>query len=211
RPVALGVAGLAAVVSLAGPAAYAVDTVATAHTGSIVTAGPSTGSGPGGGGRPTGTPGGARAGFGTPPAGAAGTTGATGATGTTQNRAGGMGGLLNGTTPSAALRSALTTDADSYTWVAAVVGANNASGYQLATSDPVMPIGGFNGSDPSPTLAQFETYVANGQIHYFIASGGFGGGGASGTSSQISTWVAAHFTATTIGGTTVYDLSGGVR
>ncbi len=63
-----------------------------------------------------------------------------------------------------------------------------------------MPIGGFNGSDPSPTLAQFQSYVANGEIHYFIAGGGglgggggFGGGGGSdsGTSTAISTWVAA--------------------
>ena len=54
----------------------------------------------------------------------------------------------------------------------AAVGANNAAGYQLASEEPVMAIGGFNGSDPSPTLAQFEEYVANGQIHWFIASGG---------------------------------------
>ena len=39
-----------------------------------------------------------------------------------------------------------------------------------------MAIGGFNGSDPSPTLAQFKAYVADGEIHYFIASGGDGGG-----------------------------------
>ncbi|GAB3666790.1 hypothetical protein GCM10027596_34870 [Nocardioides korecus] len=217
RPVALGVAGLAAVISLAGPAAYAVDTVATAHTGSIVTAGPSTGSGgPGGmpgGGRPAGTPPtGTRNGTAAPgTTGTTGPNGTAGTTGTTGNRAGGMGGLLNGTTPSAALKTLLTTDADSYTWVAATVGANNASGYQLATGDSVMPIGGFNGSDPSPTLAQFKTYVANGQIHYFIASGGFGGRGNSGTSAQITAWVKANFTAKTVGGTTVYDLSGGVR
>ena len=68
---------------------------------------------------------------------------------------------------SAALTTLLETDADSYTWTAATIGANNASGYQLATQEPVMAIGGFNGSDPSPTLAQFEQYVANGQIHYY--------------------------------------------
>ena len=31
------------------------------------------------------------------------------------------------------------------------------------------------------------------------------------TSSEIATWVAANFTATTVDGVTVYDLSGGVR
>jgi hypothetical protein len=76
----------------------------------------------------------------------------------------------------------------------------------------VMAIGGFNGSDPSPTLAQFKQYVANGQIHYFIASsvGGGGGGGAGGTNA-ITTWVEANFTATTVGSTTLYDLSGGIQ
>src|SRR5262249_49941092 len=87
---------------------------------------------------------------------------------------GGFGGLVEGSAPSSQLVALLQATASSYPWVAATVGANNAAGYQLATQDPVMPIGGFNGSDPSPTLAQFQQYVAEGKIHYFIA-GGFGG------------------------------------
>ena len=127
---------------------------------------------------------------------------------------GGMGGLLDSTTPSADLVAALEADASSYTWVAAAVGSQNASGYQLATQLPVMPVGGFNGSDPSPTLAQFQQYVADGQIHWFIAGGGMGGGrgGSAGSgssaSADITAWVEATFPAQTIGGTTVYDLSG---
>jgi hypothetical protein len=74
-----------------------------------------------------------------------------------------------------------------------------------------MAIGGFNGTDPWPTLAQFEQYVSDGKIHYYIAGGGGGfgglGGGSASTTSQITTWVQSHFTAQTIGGTTVYDLS----
>ena len=72
-----------------------------------------------------------------------------------------------------------------------------------------MAIGGFNGSDPWPTLAAFQQYVADGQIHYFIAGGQGGGpgGGGGGAASEITTWVEANFTATTIGGTTVYDLT----
>ncbi len=66
-----------------------------------------------------------------------------------------------------------------------------------------MAIGGFNGTDPSPTLAQFQARVNAGEIHWFIAGGGFGGGGRS----QISTWVQQHFTAVTIGGITMYDLT----
>jgi hypothetical protein len=73
----------------AGTAAYAVDTAASAHTGAIPSAGPSTG---GGFGRP----------------------------------AGGL---------------------------------------------PVMAVGGFNGTDPAPTLEQFKQYVAEKKIHYFIGTG----------------------------------------
>ncbi|HKG49445.1 MAG TPA: hypothetical protein VKB14_03335 [Actinomycetales bacterium] len=77
-----------------------------------------------------------------------------------------------------------------------------------------MAIGGFNGSDPSPALAQFQEYVTQGRIHYFIAGGGMGGrgapsGGSDGTSAQISSWVAGTFTAQTIDGVTVYDVSSG--
>jgi 4-amino-4-deoxy-L-arabinose transferase-like glycosyltransferase len=136
-----------------------------------------------------------------------GTTGNAG-TGTTGRAPGGVGGLLNGSTPSAALVKVLEAGSDQYTWVAATVGANQASGYQLATGDAVMPIGGFNGTDPSPTLGQFQADVAAGRIHYFIAGGGMGGGGGgSGTSSQITSWVESTFTSTTVGGVTLYDLT----
>ena len=61
---------------------------------------------------------------------------------------------------------------DGYRWVAAAVGANSAAGYQLASDEPIMAIGGFNGTDPTPTLAEFQKFVANGDVHYFIAGGG---------------------------------------
>ncbi|MEH1167310.1 glycosyltransferase family 39 protein [Micromonospora sp. CPCC 205539] len=122
---------------------------------------------------------------------------------------GGMGGLLDAREPSAALRELLERDSASYTWVAATVGSNNASGYQLATGEPVMPIGGFNGSDPSPTLAQFQRHVADGEIHYFVGGGGFRANGGSSASQEIAAWVAETFEAQTVDGVTVYDLSTG--
>ena len=71
-----------------------------------------------------------------------------------------------------------------------------------------MAIGGVNGSDPSPTLAQFQAYVAQDKIHYFASGGGFGGQqGGSQSSSAIASWVQQHFTAVTIGGSTFYDLT----
>jgi 4-amino-4-deoxy-L-arabinose transferase-like glycosyltransferase len=219
----------AVVAALAAPAAYAVDTAATPHAGAIPSAGPAvTGGGPGGpGGRggPGGPGGPGGAGFaGGPGAGGPGGFAPPGAMagappgtrpgqvlgGTGGGRAGGgPGGLLGATTPGDALVALLSTDADRYTWVAAAVGANNAAGYQLATDLPVMPIGGFNGSDPSPTLAQFQEWVAQGRVHYFVGGGGPGGRGNGGgtASQQIAQWVAAEFTATTVDGVTVYDLT----
>ncbi|WP_289033553.1 glycosyltransferase family 39 protein [uncultured Arsenicicoccus sp.] len=194
------VAGAAVVAVLAGPAAYSAQTVTTAHTGSIVTAGPSTGSGMGGAGRPGG-PGGAGG-----PAGA-GRPGAAGAGGP-GGMAGGMGGLLGASTPSTEVVSALSADADRYTWVAAAVGSQNAAGLQLATGQPVMALGGFNGTDPSPTLAQLQAYVASGQIHYLLASGGMGGSSTeTSTTSQILAWAAASYQTVSIDGTTFYDLT----
>lgn len=198
---AAAAAGVALVTSLAGPTAYSLQTASVGHSGSIVTAGPSVAGatgGPGGGMR--GGPGGG--GFAGPPGQPAGTA-----------TAGGMGGLLNGSTSSAAMTALLEADASSYRWVAATVGAQNAAGYQLASGESVMPIGGFNGSDPSPTLAEFKAWVAAGEIHYFIGSGSIGGGGqggaGSGTASAIASWVSANFTAQTVDGVTVYDLTSG--
>ena len=200
----VAVAALAA--ALAAPAAYAVQTVANPHTGAIPSAGPAgQGFGPGRGGGPGGGPGGGLTRFGPPP-GAIGGGAQTGARG-------GLGGLLDTATPSADLVSLLRRDAASYTWVAAAVGSNSAAGVQLATSEPVMAIGGFNGSDPTPTLAQFQALVRAGKVHYFLAGGqggGPGGGpGMSGASSSITSWVESTFTATTVGGVTVYDLTSG--
>ncbi|HET6794426.1 MAG TPA: glycosyl transferase, partial [Acidimicrobiales bacterium] len=123
---------------------------------------------------------------------------------------------LNASRPSAAVRSLLSKDAARYSWVAATVGANQAAGYQLSTGEPVMAVGGFNGTDPYPSLARFRQLVSQGRIHYFIAGGGgrggaFGAPGRSGseTSSAIASWVESHFTSQTVGGVTLYDLTGG--
>ncbi|MFD5538744.1 glycosyltransferase family 39 protein [Streptomyces sp. NPDC127079] len=122
---------------------------------------------------------------------------------------GGVGGLLNGATVSSQAKKLLEQDASQYTWAAAAIGAQNAASYQLSTGDAVMAIGGFNGTDPSPTLAQFKKYVADGKIHYFISSGTGGGAGGSstGTSAQITSWVEKNFKKVTVGSSTFYDLT----
>ncbi|MFF1883873.1 glycosyltransferase family 39 protein [Pseudarthrobacter sp. NPDC058196] len=211
---------LAIAASLAGPMAFSLSTAATAHSGAIVSAGPATSfGGPGGfGGNRTGglgAGGNARqfsgqAGQGQTGAGqGAGQAGARqGGPGAGGGRGGGMGGLLGAPTPSAGLVAALKDGASNYTWAAAVVGSNNAAGYQLATELPVMAVGGFNGTDPSPTLEQFQALVAQGKIHYFIAGGTMMSGSGSDASTRIAQWVASTFQSENIGGTTVYVLAG---
>ncbi len=210
-----GAATAAAIAAgLAGPAAYSVQTVTEGHSGSIVTAGPSIAGagGPGGGSQGGGTQGGGGQGGGPRPTGGFGGGQGGAGTRTPGGGQGGAGGLLSGSTPSDELVALLDADAQDYTWVAATVGSNNASGYQLATEDPVMSIGGFNGSDPAPTLEQFQAYVADGRIHYFIAGGGFGGSnGSSNVSAQIAAWVEQTFTAVTVDGVTLYDLTASVN
>jgi 4-amino-4-deoxy-L-arabinose transferase-like glycosyltransferase len=106
----------------------------------------------------------------------------------------------------------LTADANDFTWAAAVVGSNNAAGYQLASGTPVMAIGGFNGTDPSPTLEQFKQYVAQGKIHYFIRGdtmighwrrAGTGGHDAA----DIADWVETDYTPQTVDHVLTYDLT----
>jgi 4-amino-4-deoxy-L-arabinose transferase-like glycosyltransferase len=249
--------GLALVAGLAGPAAYALDTVSTSHTGAIPSAGPATGFGGGpGGGQPGGRGGfpGGQAGRGTTGTGTAGGAGFPGGTGTagtgtagtgtsgtgapggsTPSGAsgaapggssagtgtgampggfagrgdggfGGAGGLGGNTTVSSALTKLLEQGASGYKWAAATEGSTGAAPLELATGDAVMSIGGFNGTDPWPTLAVFEELVAKHEIHYYVGQGSQSFGGGSG-SSAIASWVAAHFKKMTVGGQTVYDLT----
>jgi hypothetical protein len=259
RALVLVPTGLAMVAGLAGPTAYALDTVNSAHTGAIVSAGPQAegfggGAGlPGGGGLAggragqfgrgagtggtrgaagfgsgriggtagsgtgsagTGVPGGSGS-AGTPPGGASGAIGAPGRTGGFGGHgaggfggrgAGGAGGLGGSTTVSSAVEKLLEQNAASYKWVAATVGSEAAAPLELATGDAVMAIGGFNGTDPWPTLAGFEELVAKHEIHYYVGEGSESFGGGQG-SSAIAKWVAAHFTKETVGGETVYNLT----
>ncbi|AXK35668.1 glycosyl transferase [Streptomyces armeniacus] len=222
-PVAVAAACLGLAAALAGPAAYTLNTVATGHRGSIVTAGPSGGGPMGGPGRPDGpardggrqgqappTPNDGPA-AGAPPGGgpAAGGPLAGGRGGGPGGgpRGGGTGGLLDGQTVSDRTADTLSRNAADHTWIAAAVGAQNAASYQLATGHPVMALGGFNGSDPSPTLAEFKEYVADGRIHYFVAPESRGGPGSGGPAGEIASWVESTFKKTKVSDTTLYDLT----
>ena len=132
----------------------------------------------------------------------------TGTAGSGTAGAGGPGGGLGGSTQvSAALAALLRQGASGYRWAAATVGSESAAPLQLAARQPIMSIGGFNGTDPAPSLAEFKRLVADHQIHYFVGANAHSFGGGSGAAAQITTWVRTHFRSRTVGGTTVYDLT----
>jgi len=196
----LTVAGLiiGSLAGITGSASYAIATAATAHGGSIPTAGPTgavSDSGLGGGGAIGGSP--------EQRDGEAPPIETTGNLVSSRPEAGG--GSESTSELTAMLVNAGTT------WSAATNGSQSAATYELASDTAVMAIGGWS-SDPAPTLDQFVQYVADGEIHYYIA-GGQGGSqrnsqGGDGTSSAIQDWVEANFTSTTVGNSTVYDLTG---
>ena len=190
---------LAALVAvLGGSTAFAANTAVTPHQGSIVSAGPGGGTG-GPGGMPGGRGGGDR-------------------DGARDGARAGAGGP-EGESPAPALVSLL--QGAGTRWAAATSGAQSAASLQLAAGVPVMAMGGFMGSDPAPTLAEFQADVASGQVRYYVEGGGPGGGGgpqggadagrsggrdARGTTGEIRTWVQANFTPIDVAGRAVYDL-----
>lgn len=175
RDLKTGAAGLAVIAALAGPVAYCIQTVSTAHSGPIIVAGPSKNGGmpefPGD--RP----------------------------------------MPGQSKPSDEVSRMMAANSDDYTWVAAATGSLEASGYQLATGDPVMPIGGFAGADPAPTLQQFQQYVGDGRIHYYLESSHPGmpsfdnASDSPSESALIGDWVKQHYTPTIVDGVTLYDLT----
>jgi 4-amino-4-deoxy-L-arabinose transferase-like glycosyltransferase len=166
--------------AFAGTASYSIATASVSHSGSIPTVGPSS--------QATGFGGGAGGGGGTPPGQASSNTS------TTSSSSGSIESLLTSSTAR---------------WAAAINGSQSAATLELSTGSAIMAIGGWS-DDPAPTLAQFEAYVKAGDIGYYISGGqgggGFGGQGTS-VSSQIASWVSSHYTATTVGNYTVYDLT----
>jgi 4-amino-4-deoxy-L-arabinose transferase-like glycosyltransferase len=216
------VAGAAVLAGIAAPTASAAVTAGTAHTGSIPTAGPAVEGAAGGSGgmRGAGTRFGdrtdGRSAGGTVPGaqgtapGVPGTGGtASGAPGTGNSAPGGPGGFGGGPGEESvdADLVALLQNAGTR-WAAATTGSQGAASMELASGASVMAMGGFVGSDPYPTLQQFQQYVADGEIHYLVTGGmGGGPGGRGGATSEITSWVEEHYTATTVGGRTVYDLT----
>ena len=199
--------GVALFAVLAGPTAYGLSTVSRNVSGSFAAAGPAEATDGGGGARQllasTGTdglggtagnnsqtthaqpPSGQQVSFG-PPRGGMAPGGAT------------MGGPGGGeATVNEALVSFLEKNQGSAKFLVAVEGAGSAEPIILATGEPVIAMGGFNGGDAAPTLEQFKQMVAAGEVHYVLVGGGMGGmggngggpGGGEGTTSSVIQWV----------------------
>jgi 4-amino-4-deoxy-L-arabinose transferase-like glycosyltransferase len=199
RRAALVAAGLGLALMLAGPAAYAADTMQTAYSGGDPSAGPA----------------------------AIDATGRGGLGGRNGGPAGGFGGVTNGGADDAnpavtaddgggssqadsALVEYLVANRGGATWILAVNGANEAGSIELASGLPVMAMGGFSGGDPAPTLTQLQAYVASAQLRYILV-GSSGRGGPNGASSDITSWVTTNGTVVeSVGNGTLYDLSGSV-
>ena len=220
-------------VLLAGPAAYATDTMATAYSGGDPSAGPlaaGTG-GPGGiaGGVPSGIPGGIAGTSGGGPTANVGGPQANGAA--PIQPPGGFAGGTAGTLPpagvgraadgaDAGLGSAMTdylvANQGSAKWIVAVSGATSAGQVELATGRPVMAMGGFTGNDDAPTLTQLQGLIGSGELRFVAVDGAGGAGGGRGGSqagsSSISAWVTSACTAVDVGSGTssVYDCAGTV-
>ena len=163
--------GLAITAGMAAPIIFSVSTVATAHSGSIPTAGP----------------------------------GASAMSNTNNELA----------RAESTLVSFLLENRHGTTWLAAVNSANESAPIQLSSSQPVMAIGGFNGSDSTLTLSQFKQLVKQGKVRYYVVnsrqgkSSGPSGMGGPGSNSEILTWVKSAGSKVDYGGTqyTVYDLA----
>ena len=181
------------------PAAWAIDV--HNHTNSInpIAGNGSSGFGGGfGGGR---GPGGPRNGF-TPPAGFTPRAGFTPPTGGFRGNGQFPGAMGGGNSPfgqqdNSKTISYLKAHRAGAKFLLATFGAQSAASFITATGENILPIGGFDGSDPTPTLKAFIAMVNSGQVKYVSAGenrmdGGMNNSPATSTSSAISTWVKAN-------------------
>jgi hypothetical protein len=199
KRVAIGAAALGICATLLAPAAYALDTIGTAYGGGDPHPGPGTSSGLGSGGVGPGGAGGQNGGL---PAGSP--VGLVG-----------DGGGLGGNSSDTALLDYLVANRGTASWIVAINSAQDAGSIELATGLPVMAMGGFTGSDPTPTLDELKSDIASGKLRFVLTggggSGGFGGpGGSSGSgASSISAWVTSTCKLVNYGGSaTLYDCAG---
>jgi 4-amino-4-deoxy-L-arabinose transferase-like glycosyltransferase len=199
RRIALGAAALGLSAALLAPAAYAVETIQTAYGGGD----PHPGSGAAASQFDGGL--GGLGGLGIVPGGGFPGGGVTGGGG----RGGFGGGLATGAEDEAML-SYLVANRGNAAWIVAANSSQQAGTIELATGLPVMAMGGFTGSDPTPTLDQLKSYVASGKLRFVLVDGlGGGGFGGSDTTDRTS-WVTSTCKVVNYGDSSsnLYDCAG---
>ena len=91
---------------------------------------------------------------------------------------------------------------------AAIARSSSAASLELSSNTAVMAIGGFSGSDPTPSLTEFIDDVHNHQVTFFIVPPSHGPDrGRDRGHADITKWVAANYKPVKVGKATVYDLS----
>ena len=105
----------------------------------------------------------------------------------------------------------------SSSYLVATSSSQTAAPYIIVSGQPVMALGGFNGSDQILSLSQLQALVRAGTVRYFLLDGGFGGpgGGAGGGNAQLTQWVqsscaqvpASDYGGASTGGGTLYVCS----
>lgn len=172
---------LLALALLLGPTTWTLYTVSTGHIGAAVSAGPSTL------GVRADDPGRQHLNRNDPPS---------------------LSAAMLGDIPVEAVTRQLRSSPSEITWPGAIVGSESAANYQLETGQAILAIGGFNGSDPFPTLEQFIALVEEHRIGTLIiqtlppvpAEG-------RGEAARIVAWVRATHTAQVVGDAELYKLA----
>lgn len=172
--------GLLAVTLMAGPVVWSANTVLSPHAGAGVVSGPSIL------GIRTDHPDRQQLGSDMPPSFVA---------------------VMFGDLPERGVVSRLVAAPPSTAWAAAMVGSETAANYQLESKRSVLPLGGFDGTDPFPTLEQFQMMVGHGQVGSLVIQelppltleG-------RGESARIVEWVRAQYPAEQIDGAQYFNL-----
>ena len=116
--------------------------------------------------------------------------------------------VMFGDSPGPELIRRLRETPPSQTWATAVIGSETAANYQLESGRAVLPLGGFDGTDPYPTLEQFQSLVKDGRVQSLafqnlppLTLEGRG------ESAKILLWVRENFVAEQVGGAVYYELT----
>lgn len=116
--------------------------------------------------------------------------------------------IAMGADPDKVILDAVAGAPQSCTWAAATLPSQSAAKLQLDSGRPVMALGGFSAVDPWPTLGQFQKWVSEGRVCYFVYDPAMDSVLQSPSqASRISEWVRNNYVSQAIDGTYVYRIS----